>query len=118
MPDAPTAEANIRVAIKSGSLDRLVDVLVSGLEGVSVTHTDDNFEMPLGDGKNKSRNKSFRVDRVEFNRVCCTVWVPELRNSNRPVRGSLELCTTVTSELTIFLVVAETIRRSIHYERV
>lgn len=65
VPDTPTTETQIRVTIKSGTLDRLVDVLVSGLEGVSVTHTDDNYEMPLRDGK----SKSFRVDRMEFNRV-------------------------------------------------
>ncbi|KAG9018257.1 rho GTPase-activating protein [Tulasnella sp. 427] len=65
IPEAPVVEASIRVTVKSGTLDRLVDVLVSGLDGVGVTHADDNGESPLRDGK----SKSFKVDRAEFARL-------------------------------------------------
>ncbi|KAG8910322.1 rho GTPase-activating protein, partial [Tulasnella sp. 408] len=68
IPDAPVVESSIRVTVKSGTIDRLVDVLVSGLDGVGVTHADDNGEMPLRDGK----SKSFKVDRAEFARVWWT----------------------------------------------
>ncbi|KAG8909517.1 rho GTPase-activating protein [Tulasnella sp. 417] len=68
VPEAPVVESSIRVTVKSGTIDRLVDVLVSGLDGVGVTHADDNGEMPLRDGK----SKSFKVDRAEFARVWWT----------------------------------------------
>ncbi|KAG8973086.1 rho GTPase-activating protein [Tulasnella sp. 425] len=68
IPDAPVVESSMRVTVKSGTLDRLVDVLVSGLDGVGVSHADDNGEMPLRDGK----SKSFKVDRAEFARVWWT----------------------------------------------
>ncbi|KAG8871240.1 rho GTPase-activating protein [Tulasnella sp. 331] len=64
-PDLPPAEATTRVTIKCGTLDRLVDVLVCGLEGVGVVHADDNGEGPLREGK----TRAFKVDRVEFSRV-------------------------------------------------
>ncbi|KAG9036552.1 rho GTPase-activating protein [Tulasnella sp. JGI-2019a] len=65
IPELPVAEATTRVSIKSGTLDRLVDVLVYGLEGVGVVHADDNGEGPLREGK----TRAFKVDRVEFSRV-------------------------------------------------
>ncbi|KIO30491.1 hypothetical protein M407DRAFT_5566 [Tulasnella calospora MUT 4182] len=68
IPDAPVVESSMRVTVKSGTIDRLVDVLVSGLDGVGVSHADDNGEMPLRDGK----SKSFKVDRAEFARVWWT----------------------------------------------
>ncbi|KAF8589464.1 hypothetical protein K439DRAFT_1383314 [Ramaria rubella] len=58
----PTSEMTLRIVVKAGTLDRLVDVLISGFEGISVAVADDNGEMPLREG----RTKSLRLDRDEF----------------------------------------------------
>lgn len=65
-----TSERPLRVVIQAGTLDRLVDVLVEGLHGVSVSVADDNGEMPLNDRK----TRELRVDMVEFSRVWWTTF--------------------------------------------
>lgn len=60
-----TSERPLRVVIQAGTLDRLVDILVEGLHGVSVSVADDNGEMPLNDRK----TRELRVDMAEFSRV-------------------------------------------------
>ncbi|TFK50899.1 hypothetical protein OE88DRAFT_1735633 [Heliocybe sulcata] len=57
-----SADRPLRVGVKAGTLDRLVDILVHGLRGVSVSVADDNGEMPLKEG----RTRELRVDRAEF----------------------------------------------------
>lgn len=56
------SETTMRVVIKAGTLDRLVDILVSGFEGVSVAVADDNGEMPL----REERMRLLKLDRNEF----------------------------------------------------
>ncbi|KAG1740823.1 uncharacterized protein EDB91DRAFT_1053018 [Suillus paluster] len=60
-----SSERPIRVIVQAGTLDRLVNVLVHGLQGVSVAVADDNGETSLRDGK----TRDLVVDRVEFARV-------------------------------------------------
>ena len=60
-----TSERPLRVVIQAGTLDRLVDILVEGLHGVSVSVADDNGEMPLNDKK----TRELKVDMAEFSRV-------------------------------------------------
>jgi GTPase-activating protein BEM2 len=55
-------EATLRVVVKAGTLDRLVDILISGFEGVSVAVADDNGEMPL----REERTRWLKLDRNEF----------------------------------------------------
>ncbi|KAG2347597.1 hypothetical protein BDR05DRAFT_927537 [Suillus weaverae] len=60
-----SSERPIRVIVQAGTLDRLVNVLVHGLQGVSVAVADDNGETSLRDGK----TRDLVVDRTEFARV-------------------------------------------------
>jgi len=60
-----SSERPIRVIVQAGTLDRLVNVLVHGLQGVSVAVADDNGETSLRDGK----TRDLVVDRPEFARV-------------------------------------------------
>lgn len=60
-----SSERPIRVIVQAGTLDRLVNVLVHGLQGVSVAVADDNGETSLRDGK----TRDLVVDRSEFARV-------------------------------------------------
>lgn len=60
-----SSERPIRVIVQAGTLDRLVNVLVHGLQGVSVAVADDNGETSLRDGK----TRDLVVDRAEFARV-------------------------------------------------
>jgi hypothetical protein len=53
------------VLVLSGSLDRLVNILVHGLQNVSVSVADDNGEMSLKEGK----TRDFIVDHAEFAKV-------------------------------------------------
>ncbi len=62
IPESDPSDVHIRVLIKRGTLDRLVDVLISGLEVFGATHADDHGEMPLREGK----GKIFEVDRAEY----------------------------------------------------
>ncbi|KAI1790396.1 hypothetical protein LXA43DRAFT_891223 [Ganoderma leucocontextum] len=60
------SERPLRVVVQAGTLERLVDVLVHGLQGVSVSVADDNGEIPLTDRK----TREVRVDMDDF----CQVW--------------------------------------------
>ena len=60
-PDS-TFETTFHVVVKAGTLDRLVDILISGFEGVSVAVADDNGEMPL----REERTRLLKLDRNEF----------------------------------------------------
>ncbi|KDQ11994.1 hypothetical protein BOTBODRAFT_176768 [Botryobasidium botryosum FD-172 SS1] len=64
----PSTERPVRVTVSGGTLDRLVDVLVSGLEGVGITVADDNGETLKG------KTRSISVDRVQFARVWWAVF--------------------------------------------
>lgn len=61
-----SSDRPLRVVVQAGTLDRLVDVLVHGLQGVSVSVADDNGEMPLTDRK----TRELKVDMEDFS----TVW--------------------------------------------
>ena len=65
-----TSERPLRVVVQAGTLDRLVDVLVHGLQGVSVSVADDNGEMPLTDRK----TREVRVDMDDFSHVWWNVY--------------------------------------------
>ncbi|KIJ51425.1 hypothetical protein M422DRAFT_158043 [Sphaerobolus stellatus SS14] len=70
IPEAPP-ENTLRVVVKGGTLDRLVDILISGLDGVSVAVADDNGEMPLRDGR---RTRALRLDHNEFKSIWWSVF--------------------------------------------
>lgn len=59
------SERPLRVVVQAGTVERLVSVLVEGLQGVSVSVADDNGEMPLND----SKTRELRVDMADFSRV-------------------------------------------------
>ena len=65
-----TSERPLRVVVQAGTLERLVDVLVHGLQGVSVSVADDNGEMPLTDRK----MREVRVDMDDFSQVWWSVF--------------------------------------------
>ena len=65
MPPQSSSERPLRVKVKAGTLERLVDVLLHGLQGVSVAFSDDNGEMPLRDGK----QRDLKVDHLDFSMV-------------------------------------------------
>ena len=65
MPPQASSERPLRVRVKAGTLERLVDVLLHGLQGVSVAFADDNGEMPLRDGK----QRDLKVDHLDFSMV-------------------------------------------------
>ncbi|EMD33011.1 hypothetical protein CERSUDRAFT_161123, partial [Gelatoporia subvermispora B] len=67
--EAP-AEKPIRVVVQAGTLDRLVDVLVHGVQGVSVSVSDDNGETPLQDAK----TREVQVDMDDFSAVWWNVF--------------------------------------------
>ncbi|KAI0263829.1 hypothetical protein BC834DRAFT_971183 [Gloeopeniophorella convolvens] len=69
IPEHPT-ERPVRVVVQAGTLERLVDVLVHGLPGVSVSIADDNGEMPLGG----SRARDARLDRGDFSSIWWNVF--------------------------------------------
>ncbi|KAH7929515.1 hypothetical protein BV22DRAFT_1080692 [Leucogyrophana mollusca] len=60
-----SSEKPIRVLVQAGTLDRLVNVLIHGLQGVSVAVADDNGETSLRDGK----TRDLIIDQAEFARV-------------------------------------------------
>ncbi|KAH7912708.1 hypothetical protein BJ138DRAFT_1147682 [Hygrophoropsis aurantiaca] len=68
-PNATVTEASsekpIRVLVQAGTLDRLVNVLIHGLQGVSVAVADDNGETSLRDGK----TRDLVIDQSEFARI-------------------------------------------------
>ncbi|KAI0629663.1 hypothetical protein C8Q77DRAFT_1141583 [Trametes polyzona] len=71
-----TSERPLRVVVQAGTLERLVDVLVHGLQGVSVSVADDNGEMPLTDRK----TREVRVDMDDFSQV----WWNNFRSFLKP----------------------------------
>lgn len=71
-----TSERPLRVVVQAGTLDRLVDVLVHGLQGVSVSVADDNGEMPLTDRK----TREVRVDMDDFSQI----WWNNFRSFIKP----------------------------------
>lgn len=52
-PLEPVPESSLRTVVKAGTLDRLVDVLLFGLQGIAVSVADDNGEAPLRGGKTR-----------------------------------------------------------------
>jgi len=72
-----SSERPLRVRVKAGTLERLVDVLLHGLQGVSVAFSDDNGEMPLRDGK----HRDLKVDHSDFS----TVWWNSFRSFVTPL---------------------------------
>ncbi|KAF7977931.1 hypothetical protein HWV62_1997 [Athelia sp. TMB] len=70
----PHAESSsdppLRVLVHGGTVDRLVQILVHGLEGVSVSVADDNGEMPLREG----RTRDLYVQHESFARVWWSVF--------------------------------------------
>ncbi|KAG6382111.1 hypothetical protein JVT61DRAFT_754 [Boletus reticuloceps] len=65
-----STERPIRVLVQAGTLDRLVNVLIHGLKGVSVAVADDNGETSLRDGN----TRDLVVDHCEFARVWWNVF--------------------------------------------
>ncbi|TBU46639.1 hypothetical protein BD309DRAFT_888031 [Dichomitus squalens] len=65
-----TSDRPLRVVVQAGTLERLVDILVHGLQGVSVSVADDNGEMPLTDKK----TREVRVDMDDFSQVWWSVF--------------------------------------------
>ena len=65
-----STERPIRVLVQAGTLDRLVNVLIHGLKGVSVAVADDNGETSLRDGN----TRDLVVDHAEFARVWWNVF--------------------------------------------
>ncbi|KAF9262581.1 hypothetical protein L218DRAFT_980441 [Marasmius fiardii PR-910] len=59
----------LRVLVQSGTLDRLVDILINGLNNVSVSVADDNGEMSLREG-----SRELMLDHKEFSRIWWNVF--------------------------------------------
>jgi hypothetical protein len=66
----PSHDPPLRVVVQAGTLNNLVDVLVHGLEGISVSVADDNGEMSLREGM----KREVVIDRIEFARVWWNVF--------------------------------------------
>jgi hypothetical protein len=65
-----SSEPPLRVLVHAGTVDRLVDILIYGLQGVSVSVADDNGEMSLREGK----TRDLTVNHKDFARVWWTVF--------------------------------------------
>ncbi|KAF8058629.1 rho GTPase activating protein 22 [Lyophyllum atratum] len=66
----PSSEHPLRVMVQAGTLNTLVNILVHGLQNVSVSVADDNGEMSLREGM----TRELIVDRVEFAKVWWNVF--------------------------------------------
>lgn len=66
----PSSDPPLRVIVQAGTLNNLVNVLVHGLDNISVSVADDNGEMTLKEGM----TRELVVDRVEFARVWWNVF--------------------------------------------
>ena len=66
----PSTDPPLRVLVEAGTLNNLVNILVHGLEHVSVSVADDNGEMTLREG----RTRELALDKVEFARVWWNVF--------------------------------------------
>ncbi|ETW74695.1 GTPase activating-like protein [Heterobasidion irregulare TC 32-1] len=64
------SERPVRVVVKAGTLERLVEVLAHGLPGISVSIADDNGEMPLREGV----ARDIRLDRSDFASIWWNVY--------------------------------------------
>ncbi|KAG7091393.1 hypothetical protein E1B28_010431 [Marasmius oreades] len=64
-----SADPPLRVLVQSGTLDRLVDILIHGLNNVSVSVADDNGEMSLREG-----SRELMLDHKEFSRIWWNVF--------------------------------------------
>ena len=92
MSPQSSSERPLRVMVKAGTLERLVDVLLHGLQGVSVAFSDDNGEMPLRDGK----HRDLKVDHSDFS----TVWWNSFRSFVTPL-VLFEVCSSFSSPLLV-----------------
>ena len=70
VPQDSSPETPLRAAVHAGTVDRLVDVLVHGLQGVSVAIADDNGEMPL----RESKTRDLVVNHNDFARIWWNVF--------------------------------------------
>jgi hypothetical protein len=66
----PSTDPPLRVLVRAGTLNNLVNILVHGLENISVSVADDNGEMTLREGK----TRELALDKVEFARVWWNVF--------------------------------------------
>jgi len=73
----PSSEPPLRVLVQAGTLDCLVNILVHGLENVSVSVADDNGEMSLREGM----TRELVVDHTEF----ASVWWNVFRSFVTPL---------------------------------
>lgn len=65
-----SSEPPLRVLVHAGTVDRLVNILTHGLQGVSISVADDNGEMSLREGK----TRDLTVNHKDFARVWWTVF--------------------------------------------
>jgi hypothetical protein len=87
----PSSDPPLRVFVQAGTLNNLVNILVHGLENISVSVADDNGEMSLREGM----TRELVVDRVEFARV----WWNVFRSFVTPF-VFFEVCTFKTQSFT------------------
>ncbi|KAF8805136.1 hypothetical protein BYT27DRAFT_7105396 [Phlegmacium glaucopus] len=66
----PSPDPPLRVVVQAGTLNNLINVLVHGLENISVSVADDNGEMSLREGM----KREVVIDRAEFARVWWNVF--------------------------------------------
>jgi len=66
----PSPDPPLRVLVQAGTLNNLINVLVHGLENISVSVADDNGEMSLREGM----KREVVIDRAEFARVWWNVF--------------------------------------------
>ena len=72
-----SSERPLRVRVKAGTLEKLVDVLLRGLQGITFAFSDDNGEMPLRDCK----HRDLKVDHSDFS----SVWWNSFRSFVSPL---------------------------------
>lgn len=65
-----TLDKPLRVVIHAGTVDRLVAILIHGLEGLTVSASDDSGEAPLKEKK----SRKLKVDREEFAKIWWNVF--------------------------------------------
>jgi len=65
-----SSDPPLRVVVQAGTLNNLVNILVHGLESISVSVADDNGEMSLREGS----TRELVLDRAEFARVWWNVF--------------------------------------------
>ncbi|KAJ7658894.1 hypothetical protein B0H17DRAFT_1213103 [Mycena rosella] len=70
MASEPSSEPPLRVKVLAGTLNWLVDILVHGLQNVSVSVADDNGEMSLREGK----TRELVIDQTEFSKLWWNIY--------------------------------------------